>query len=116
LPDVRTPISGGNTTTDRTSSSEQGATEQLRGMSSSAKNELLFGQGVNFNDLPNWQKRGVGLYWEQFDKIGTNPVTGQSVVARRRRIKRDFDLPMKDEYGQFIAGLICSDKTGSGEA
>ena len=87
-------------------SSEKEATERLRGMSSSAKNELLFGQGINFNDLPNWQKRGVGLYWETFDKIGTNPVTGQSVVARRRRIKRDFDLPMKDEYGRFIADLI----------
>jgi tRNA(His) 5'-end guanylyltransferase len=25
------------------------------------------GKGVNFNDLPNWQKRGSGLYWEDYD-------------------------------------------------
>ena len=87
---------------------EKAATKQLWGMSSSAKHELLFGNRINFNDLPNWQKRGVGLYWEQFEKTGTNPVTGQSVVAQRRRIKRDFDLPMKDDYGQFVADLVCT--------
>lgn len=27
-----------------------------------AKNELLFSAGVNFHDLPNWQKRDVGLF------------------------------------------------------
>ncbi|NLS97479.1 MAG: guanylyltransferase [Planctomycetaceae bacterium] len=91
---------------------EKAATEQLLGMSSSAKNELLFGHGINFNELPNWHKRGVGLYWEQFDKIGTNPVTGQSVVGQRRRLKRDFDLPMKDDYGRFIADLICGGGIG----
>ena len=94
--------------------SEKVATERLVGMSSSAKNELLFGNGINFNDLPNWQKRGVGLYWEQFHKIGTNPVTGQAVVAQRRRIKRDFDLPTKDDYGRFIAGLVCGGGVGNG--
>lgn len=90
---------------------EKAATEQLWGMPSSAKHELLFGNGINFNALPNWQKRGVGLYWEQYEKVGTNPVTGQSVIAQRRRLKRDFDLPIKDEYGQFVAGLIGGDKT-----
>jgi tRNA(His) guanylyltransferase len=39
-----------------------------------AKNELLFQNGVNFNDLPNWQKRGVGLYWETFEKQGVIPL------------------------------------------
>ncbi len=90
------------------------ATEQLVGMPSSGKNELLFGHGINFNDLPNWQKRGVGLYWEQAEKTGTNPVTGQAVVAQRRRIKRDFDLPMKDDYGRFIVGLVCGGDVDDG--
>jgi tRNA(His) 5'-end guanylyltransferase len=35
--------------------------------------ELLFQHGINFNDLPNWQKRGIGLYWETYDK----PAYGQ---------------------------------------
>ncbi len=85
---------------------EQQATEQLFGVSVAAKNELLFNYGVNFNELPNWQKRGVGLYWEQHDIPARNPRTGESVVARRRRIAKQFDLPMKDEYSQFIGRLI----------
>ena len=42
---------------------EQQATKRLTGRSVSQKNELLFQYGINFNDLPSWQKRGVGLYW-----------------------------------------------------
>ena len=30
-------------------------------MSVSQKNELLFQAGINFNDLPTWQKRGIGF-------------------------------------------------------
>lgn len=33
------------------------ATSTLEGMSVAAKNELLFQHGINFNDLPRWQKR-----------------------------------------------------------
>ncbi|MCU0980824.1 MAG: hypothetical protein MUF25_16870, partial [Pirellulaceae bacterium] len=40
--------------------SEQEATSRLDGLSVAEKNELLFQEGVNFNDIPNWQKRGVG--------------------------------------------------------
>jgi len=87
-------------------SNERQATERLLGLSSADKNELLFGYGVNFNDLPNWQKRGIGLYWEEYEKTGTNPLTGERTVAVRRRIKRDIDLPMKDQYGQFVLKLI----------
>lgn len=47
---------------------ERAATEKVFGLSLSQKNELLYEQGINFNDLPNWQKRGIGLYWEEFDK------------------------------------------------
>ena len=28
------------------------------------KNELLFQKGINYNDLPGWQKKGVGVYCE----------------------------------------------------
>ncbi|MCB9936928.1 MAG: guanylyltransferase [Planctomycetaceae bacterium] len=90
---------------------EQQATKRLLGLSVSQKNELLFQFGVNFNDIPSWQKRGVGLYWEEYDKPSVNPVTGENVTARRRRIRTDFDLPMKDEYGQFVRSLIPQPQT-----
>lgn len=84
----------------------QAATERLQGLSVSQRNELLFEQGINFNDIPSWQKRGIGLYWEEYDKPSLNPITGESVTARRQRIKRDFDLPMKDEYSLFVESLL----------
>jgi len=82
------------------------ATSALIGLSISAKNELLFQAGINFNHLPNWQKRGVGMYWEPYLKQNKNPLTGQIVEAQRRRIKVDLELPMKDEYGAFIRSII----------
>jgi tRNA(His) guanylyltransferase len=86
------------------------ATGLLEGISVADKNELLFSHGVNFMHLPGWQKRGVGLYWENYDKFGKNPLTGEEVTAQRRRIKHDMDLPLKDEYGRFIMELArCSE-------
>ena len=82
------------------------ATTELHSQSVAYKNELLFQNGINFNDVPAWQKRGTGVYWETFQKEGFNPKLGQPVTATRRRIKIDRDLPMAEEYGSFIAGLL----------
>lgn len=87
--------------------SAQAATAQLNGLSVAAKNEFLFKMaGVNFNNLPSWQKRGIGLYWETYEKDSTHPVTGESVAATRRRVVSDMNLPMKDEYSAFVQSLI----------
>lgn len=86
--------------------SEQEATKRMSGRSVSQKNELLFQYGINFNELPTWQKRGVGLYWEEYLKPAINPTTGQQVSARRRRINTEFQLPMKDAYDQFIQRFL----------
>jgi len=86
------------------------ATKMMEGLSVADKNELLFQHGINFNDLPNWQKRGVGLYWEEYQKPGYNPITGENVSASRRRIRRDLNLPMKDEYSAFIAELVSENR------
>ncbi len=85
---------------------KQQATTELERLSTSQKNELLFQYGINFNDLPNWQKRGVGLIWEEYAKPSVNPITKEEVTAMRRQIRPNFDLPMKDEYGRFVRSLI----------
>lgn len=79
---------------------------RLLGLSVGQKNELLFQHGINFNELPGWQKRGVGVYWEEFDKPARNPITNEEVVARRRRLRINLDLPIKDEYGGFVRSLL----------
>jgi tRNA(His) guanylyltransferase len=82
------------------------ATAAMSGLSVAQKNELLFQNGVNFNDLPLWQKRGSGLYWEEYDRPAENPKTGEKVMARRRRLRRDLELPMKDDYSAFLRKLL----------
>lgn len=92
------------------------ATAALEGQSTAFKNELLYQRGVNFNEVPAWQRRGVGLYWETYQKEGFNPVTQQPVMAQRRRVKVDRDLPMKDEYGAFLRGLLVQARRSSTES
>jgi tRNA(His) 5'-end guanylyltransferase len=84
----------------------QDATASLSGKSIAAKNELLFQSGINFNDIPNWQKRGVGLYWMDFEKSAVNHKTQEQTVCQRREIVVDMELPMRDAYSEFIRKLI----------
>lgn len=37
------------------------AAKYFEGKSVSEKNEYLFQNGINFNEVPPWQKRGIGL-------------------------------------------------------
>ena len=69
------------------------AAAELKGKSIAYKNEFLFQRGINFNDLPVWQRRGVGIYWREYEKTGHNPVTGKDVTAIRREVFADYDLP-----------------------
>jgi tRNA(His) 5'-end guanylyltransferase len=89
------------------------ATSKLEGLSIAAKNELLFQNGINFNELPLWQRRGIGLVWETYERAATNPRTGEPTSATRRRIRRILDLPMKDAYSDFLRQLISVNTTAT---
>lgn len=82
------------------------STSFLSGKSIAEKNEYLFQNGLNFNEVPGWQKRGIGFYWEDYEKTGVNPITGEGTEAKRRRIKVDMELPMRDAYSAFVESLI----------
>ena len=86
--------------------SVQQATSALNRLSVPEKNELLWQRGINFNDLPLWQRRGTGLYWERYEKTGTNPLTQELVSTTRRQLTTNPDLPMRDEYGTLVRTLI----------
>lgn len=79
------------------------ATIGLEGATFSTKNELLHKHGINFNDVPSWQKRGTGLYWQGFEKAGFNPKTKASITALRRKIYVDRALPFGAEYAEFVS-------------
>lgn len=82
------------------------ATDELEGKSIAYKNELLFSRGINFNELPLWQKRGIGLYWVDEEKIGFNPITQTKEKAVRRKLKVDFDIPLGEKYADFVASFL----------
>jgi tRNA(His) guanylyltransferase len=78
------------------------ATNRMLRLSKAEKNDLLHQQGVNFGKLPNWQKRGVGLWWEMHEKTGLNPKTGQKTKTLRRGLRIEQDLQVGEEYAAML--------------
>lgn len=91
--------------------SRKDATSRIERMSTAAKNELLFQYGINFNELPDWQKRGVGIYWKDVIKESLDPRTGITVPVERRVLFADYFLPMREDYNRFVADIIDRSET-----
>jgi tRNA(His) 5'-end guanylyltransferase len=91
--------------------SDAQATRRLEGVSVAERNELLHTHGINFNELPSWQKRGVGVYWSEVPGEGTDPRTGASVPSTRRVLKVDHELPMGRAYDDFVRAFIEAQAT-----
>lgn len=89
--------------------SVQTATKKLEGQSVAFKNELLFSRGINFDTLPSWQKRGIGVYWGQVEKEGYNPITKQKETASRRELIVDDELPLREAYSSYIACFLTEE-------
>ena len=68
------------------------------------KNEYLFNNhGINFDKLPDWQKRGIGIYFMNYEKEGYNPITEQTVMVVRRKLNVNLELPRQNyEYSNLI--------------
>ncbi len=88
------------------------ATTALKKQSVAAKNELLFQHGINFNDVPAWQRRGSGLFWETYEKTGYDPIQQKEVTTSRRRIQVNEELLMKEGYGDWLRQIIASPSGG----
>lgn len=82
------------------------ATKTLEGKGVDFKNELLFSRGINYNDLPSWQKRGIGFWNEQYEKEGYNPITKEKVSTVRNKIHVEYELPIGDAYAEMVAGFV----------
>ncbi len=78
------------------------ATRKLEGKSIAERNEFLFQNGIQFNDLPSWQKRGVGFYYRDVEHVGTDARDGRSVVTTRRRLHVASELPLGVAYTAFL--------------
>ena len=87
----------------RESMDAEAATTTLEGLSHAAKHERLFQEGgVNFNDLPAWERRGLGVRWGQVEVEGTDPRDGSRTVSSRRRLVVDRELPWKQDWVAYL--------------
>ena len=87
------------------------ATAFLSGKSVAFKNEMLFERGINYNELPAWQKRGIGVYMDAFERSGVNPLTNETVIVKRNILKADYELPLHEEYAAFIGQFLKKNNT-----
>lgn len=87
---------------------EREATAMLEKKSIAFKNELLFQNGINYDKLPSWQKRGIGVYWETKEITGFNPVKNEDTVALRKWLKVDMELPLREEYSRFVSSFLIN--------
>ena len=70
------------------------------------KNELLFSRGINFDKLPSWQKRGVGVFWADVEKTGVNPITNEEVKTTKKALSVNYELPLGEEYAKYVISFL----------
>ncbi len=46
------------------------------------------------------------LFSRKYTGLGLNPITGKEETAQRRTLKIDDELPLHEEYSNFIAKLL----------
>ena len=83
----------------------------MEGVESDGRLGLLGQRDINALELPDWEVRGVGLCWVDEPGTGYNPKTGETVPTTRRRIRRDFEMPIGDAFDSYILAQL--DKRGS---
>lgn len=85
------------------------ATKQVNKLSVPQKNELLYSMGINYNNLPAWQKPGIGFYRNKIQKTGYNPVLQTETMVERKELTYEMELPLK-EYRKMLEDIIGSDE------
>ena len=87
-------------------SSQNAATAVLEGKSVTYKKEVLSQMGIVYEDLPSWQKMGMGIYYVDVEKEGFNPLTNASVLTKRRELLVDYELPTGEDYRNYILRFL----------
>jgi len=77
-------------------------TQRFAGSTLQEKREFLSANGVDFNALPLWQTRGFARYFETYEKVAINLKTTERVLARRKKLILNRDLPFGDDFANFF--------------
>jgi tRNA(His) guanylyltransferase len=81
------------------------ADRALRHLKAPDKHEVLFAHGVNFNDLPAWERRGAGMWWVETVRPAKTS-SPMSKPASRRTLHRELVLPFASAYDAFLQKLL----------
>jgi len=86
----------------------QEAQATLLGMTSSEMHELMFSHGVNLAKTPAWQRRGILVYKQSYEKEGFDRISARPRSTRRSKVVQNWDLPLfKSSQGrEMLLGLI----------
>ncbi len=85
------------------------AAERLKGLPAKDHHELMHKRGFNLAATPAWQRRGVLVYKKITEKEGFNPITRETVIAKRSAVTVDRDLPLftSTEGKEFLEKLVA---------
>ncbi|HID19860.1 MAG TPA: tRNA 5'-guanylyltransferase [Methanophagales archaeon] len=88
--------------------SENEAEKRLKGMKAADVHEMLFRIGINLNETPKWQGRGILIAKQRYEKEGYDPKLAQKVTATRYKVVSLWDLPIfrSEEGRNLIAQLV----------
>lgn len=75
----------------------------------SEQQEILFQNGINYNDIPSWQKQGTGFYWIQEEKVGFNPLDKTEIIVKRNKLYKNTNLSYGQNYSDLLNKIITKE-------
>jgi tRNA(His) guanylyltransferase len=82
---------------------ENEAALRLKNMKAAEIHELVFKYGINLAETPAWQRCGIMVYREPYEKTGYDPIKRMEVITKRTKIIQDWNPPIfKTEEGQEL--------------
>ncbi len=86
--------------------SKHAAAGILDGLNEKEKRIILKARGIDFDDVPIWKRRGIGMYYLTKTKTAVNLHTGKEGDVERRILMHDRKLPDGEEYSEFLRKLV----------
>jgi len=84
------------------------AAEKLKKLKTQQLHELLYQHGMNPAKTPAWQRRGILIYKEPYQKQAKNH-TGKTITTTRRRLKQNWNPPQfTTQQGKTLIQKIIS--------
>ena len=98
---------------DRLGKTGAEASEFMKGKSLADLIGELAKLGIDFRNLPSWQKRGAAIVSHREIRSAVNPETGENVSLERISLRPIHDLPSGEDYTSFLLSILGEGKKDS---